>query len=391
MTHLYLLLLFLPFVQIHSRTIKHIPSQTRSPKLLVCTKSTIAPDSGDAIGLLQSNVSVSNTAAWLQTATTDCNENGADDISSCVDILLTCYAEQLVQYPPFVIIERYAEQQCYEPGCLDMTVLVQATGNVYQLRLHDTDQEQIHDTAQWFAEQVPSSDMVVPNSEHALMKMLLSAWPGELAAPETPWIQEYPLRIPPKFLQNGKIVSDRYVLLDSIRANQLHGPSLPSRPIVMEIGVANGNFSLHLLHRLQASVVHLVDYSVSHAALIHNVQDYLMDDNSGRVRLYNGDSRVTLSKESNLFRAATFDLIYIDAGHSYDAVLSDFLNAARLIKKNGFIVFNDYTEFGGDVTGGNVKYGVIEVVHEACVFHGFEMVAITLAPMTFRDVELRRR
>ena len=62
--------------------------------------------------------------------------------------------------------------------------------------------------------------MVVPNSEHALMKMLLSAWPGELAAPETPWIQEYPLRIPPKFLQNGKIVSDRYVLLDSIRANQ---------------------------------------------------------------------------------------------------------------------------------------------------------------------------
>ena len=115
------------------------------------------------------------------------------------------------------------------------------------------------------------------------------------------------------------------------------------------------------------------------------------DDNSGRIRAYAGDSKVTLSEESNLFRSKSFDLIYIDAGHTYDAVLSDFLNAARLIKRNGIIIFNDYTEFGGDITGENVKYGVIEVVHEACTFHGFEMVAITLAPYTFRDVALRRR
>ena len=175
-----------------------------------------------------------------------------------------------------------------------------------------------------------------------------------------------------------------------IRNGQLRGGPLPLKPVVMEIGIANGNYSLHLLHRLDARVLHLVDYSMGNL-LLHNVQEYLTDDNLGRVRLYQGDSRVTLSIESDYFSASSFDLIYIDAGHSYDAVLSDFLNAARLIKEDGIIVFNDYTESGGDVTGKNVKYGIIEVVHEACAFHGFEMVAITLSPMTFRDVALRRR
>jgi hypothetical protein len=382
--HLFIHLFLLPLP--HARTITHLPSQSHVPQPLVCTKPT---STGAAtIGVLRSTVSVSDQAAWLQTATNDCRTNNAEDIPSCVDILLTCYTEQVAQYSPFIIVQR--SQQCYDPGCLRMTLLVQATGNVYQLLLHDEDQEQIHETALWFAMHVSPDDMVVPNSEHSLMKVLLSAWPGQLAAQETPWVNNFPLRIPPKFLQHGKIVSDRYALLDAIRAGHLHGSPLPTNPVVMEIGVANGNYSLNLLHRLQVGVLHLVDLSIS-PGLLHNVQEFLTDDNSGRVRVYEGDSGVTLSEESRLFRSSSFDLIYIDAGHTYDAVLSDFLNAARLIKQDGLILFNDYTEFGGDVTGEHVKYGVIEVVHEACVFHGFEMVAITLAPYTFRDVALRKR
>jgi len=367
-----------------SRTIKFL--QESAPTKLKCTKSTIGED-GKSMGFLQSIVSATDNVQWLQRATDDCALNAAYNTQDCIQILLDCYAKQFDEYQPFVIIKRV---QCYEPGCLQMNILVQATGNIYELLLHDEDQENILQTAQWFATHVLPSDMNVPNSQNSLIKTLLYAWPGQMAEQATPWVKTFPFRIPSKFLQNAKLMADRYTLLDSIRADNIFGSALPAQPVVMEIGVASGNYSLHLLHRLEAGVLHLVDYNIS-PSLYHNVKEYLNDDNSGRIRAYAGDSKVTLSEESNLFRSKSFDLIYIDAGHTYDAVLSDFLNAARLIKRNGIIIFNDYTEFGGDVTGKNVKYGVIEVVHEACTFHGFEMVAITLAPYTFRDVALRRR
>lgn len=58
------------------------------------------------------------------------------------------------------------------------------------------------------------------------------------------------------------------------------------------------------------------------------------------VRLLKGFSRDILPKLQN----EKFDLIFIDGGHSYQTVKSDFINCLNLIKENGIIFIDDYTE-----------------------------------------------
>jgi ubiquinone/menaquinone biosynthesis C-methylase UbiE len=43
------------------------------------------------------------------------------------------------------------------------------------------------------------------------------------------------------------------------------------------------------------------------------------------------------------YEAATFDLVYIDAGHFYPDVKADAQEAARIVKPDGTLIFNDYT------------------------------------------------
>ena len=102
------------------------------------------------------------------------------------------------------------------------------------------------------------------------------------------------------------------------------------------------------------------------------------------MQLHMGDSKRTLSTEAGVFRDNELDVIYIDAGHTYDAVKADFLGALRVVKDDGILIFNDYVLRGGDVSSeldanGNAKpvaYGVIPVVHEACAKYGFTATLI---------------
>jgi predicted O-methyltransferase YrrM len=43
----------------------------------------------------------------------------------------------------------------------------------------------------------------------------------------------------------------------------------------------------------------------------------------------------------------SFDLIFLDADHAYDATMRDFQLAERVIKPNGIIAFHDSAEFEG--------------------------------------------
>jgi hypothetical protein len=62
------------------------------------------------------------------------------------------------------------------------------------------------------------------------------------------------------------------------------------------------------------------------------------------------------SKAASLFEDASVDVIFIDAGHTYDAVKSDIINWLPKIKKGGIIAGHDYRE--------SWKNDVIKAVHE---------------------------
>lgn len=61
------------------------------------------------------------------------------------------------------------------------------------------------------------------------------------------------------------------------------------------------------------------------------------------------------------FEDGTFDLIYIDAEHSYDSVKADILGWLPKVKKHGFIAGHDYSE--QESNGGVIK-AVNEVLGE---------------------------
>jgi predicted O-methyltransferase YrrM len=88
-------------------------------------------------------------------------------------------------------------------------------------------------------------------------------------------------------------------------------------------------------------------------------------DNVAR-RLEGLDAPVTLFRglTSNVLRDVRLpkmDLVYIDAGHSYAEVRTDFDSCSQLLRPGGVIVFDDYTDLE---TARRESYGVTRLVGE---------------------------
>ncbi|MGQ0802729.1 MAG: class I SAM-dependent methyltransferase [Actinomycetota bacterium] len=73
------------------------------------------------------------------------------------------------------------------------------------------------------------------------------------------------------------------------------------------------------------------------------------------VHLLGGDSRETLRKA----RLPPMDLVFIDGGHSYETVASDWANVQAFLHDGSVVIFDDYTNEDGVVRGG---YGVRALV-----------------------------
>ena len=85
---------------------------------------------------------------------------------------------------------------------------------------------------------------------------------------------------------------------------------------------------------------------------------------------------------------SSYDVIYIDGDHSYEAAKRDAEVSARKLKADGILIFNDYIIF--DYLGG-VPYGVVPVVHEFCVSRGWRVSFFALANNLYCDIALRRQ
>jgi len=139
---------------------------------------------------------------------------------------------------------------------------------------------------------------------------------------------------------------------------------------IMEVGVGAGDYSFHILKSISPKTLTLVDKYQQDDAILANpnrqirfYKDQHYDfvkkrfEKYKNVKLIKGDSLIVL--EDLINTNIKFDMIYIDAFHSYENVSKDINNASKLLKDNGIIAINDYIKYVQDE-----KYGVILATNE---------------------------
>ena len=154
--------------------------------------------------------------------------------------------------------------------------------------------------------------------------------------------------------------------------------TLPKDLVVAELGVFRGEFSNEIHQRIHPSTLYLVDIwegtmgsgdkdGQNHItinnmeAVYHEIKDrYAEVDN---IHVIRGKSLDFLNIQSN----DSFDMIYVDADHSYNAVKNDLILALSKVKDGGYLAGHDYIP----------NYEVRYAVDDFCNEYGQEIIAIT--------------
>ena len=220
-------------------------------------------------------------------------------------------------------------------------------------------------------------------------------------------VDEFPLR---RFDSSKAFVS-KYLQYPELQRHNLLGARLFAHrrdlishlqlspgPKIAEIGVAHGEFSQFLIDCLKPSEFHAFDqFGLENLERVMGMDSKVMFQGKTHLDFYRerlsraatelhihqGDSKQVLPE----VEAAQFDLVYVDAGHYYKDVKSDALEAARIVKPDGVIVFNDYIMF--DHYAGE-PYGVVRAVNELIGEEDWKVVALALQHQMFCDIALAR-
>ena len=181
------------------------------------------------------------------------------------------------------------------------------------------------------------------------------------------------------------------------RADMIAALPIRRMGIVAEIGVWRAEFSKVLIDTLKPSRFMAFDVFTGHHYKNWNNQtgEQLFDGLTHRqfyeremaafgdiVTVIEGSSQETLRAHTN----QSFDLVYVDGDHVYEAVKADAELATKMISDAGVLVFNDYILL--DESHG--PYGVVPVVNELVVNQGWSIVGFSLDYHLYCDIALRR-
>lgn len=146
----------------------------------------------------------------------------------------------------------------------------------------------------------------------------------------------------------------------------------------LEIGVHNGASMSYVVRDKNQKVCYGIDLFESTTG--HYVNDKLSENRtknnilnnniSSTINLIKGNSFLseTIDKLKVNLNGKLIDLLFIDGDHSYDGVRNDFINYEKFVKKNGFIVIDDYEpnypqiiKFVNDYVASNENFAILGV------------------------------
>lgn len=169
-----------------------------------------------------------------------------------------------------------------------------------------------------------------------------------------------------KHIINLKVLLDRMALLKE----------MPGNSVCAEIGVAQGDFSERILTITSPEKLHLIDAwgdpSRYHDGLKTLVEKRFHKEIATRQIEINVGMSIDILKK---FPAHYFDWVYLDTNHTYPVTAEELSLLSHKVKENGIIAGHDYI-IGN--WAGNLRYGVMEAVHELCVQENWELLYITI-------------
>jgi len=111
----------------------------------------------------------------------------------------------------------------------------------------------------------------------------------------------------------------------------------------LEIGCYAGGSSCLLLQRPNTNVITIDLGTPIHPAIVeHNVQKFNRHNNQFKYIQGNSADPAIINQITE-----DIDILFIDGDHSYNGSLNDFNNYSKLVKNNGYIIFDDYNDLGG--------------------------------------------
>ncbi|MEH3156256.1 MAG: class I SAM-dependent methyltransferase [Gordonia paraffinivorans] len=115
--------------------------------------------------------------------------------------------------------------------------------------------------------------------------------------------------------------------------------STPGVRRVVEIGF-NAGFSSHAFLSAHADVV-VTSFDLGEHAYGSRAKAQIDADFPGRHTLITGDSLTTVPEYAETHPGETFDLVFIDGGHTYEVAAADIRNMARLADEDTILVIDD--------------------------------------------------
>lgn len=173
---------------------------------------------------------------------------------------------------------------------------------------------------------------------------------------------------------------------------------LPKGGVFVEVGVAYGDFSKHVMDTVQPAKFIAVDTFILHkkskvwgespkVRLGSSNHDawfrtrFRSEIEAGKMEVFSGRSDEQLPSIPD----GSADVVYIDASHGYLDVWGDLHQAKRILKPGGMIICNDYICYDHHNMG---PYGVVQAVNEFLVTYDWRIKYLALHPEMYCDVAL---
>jgi hypothetical protein len=155
---------------------------------------------------------------------------------------------------------------------------------------------------------------------------------------------------------------------------------VPKNGVYAELGIFKGDFSKKLYSILQPSKLVLIDLfdgivgsgdqDGNNFSLINIADVYKTLQLDNRFTFLKGDTSSILAT----FEDNAFDMVYIDADHSYDGCKKDLDIAFLKVKPGGWIMGHDY-EINKNKAKREWVFGVRKAVDEFCKKHNLSIAA----------------
>jgi len=158
---------------------------------------------------------------------------------------------------------------------------------------------------------------------------------------------------------------------------------LPHGSTIAEIGVCKAYFSKEMLDLPNLKKLWLIDPWVQQQGYVDPLADSDHEENLREaLRVLSGHARggrFEILRKTSLhavqeFNPGQLDAVYIDADHSYQAVLDDLRAWSEVVRPGGYIMGHDYTE---NEQAKKWNFGVVQAVNEFCSKAGWHITHLT--------------